>query len=312
MQFLDGKLLLSASDLVNFLGCRHATYLDLRNLTDEVVIPETGAATVLIFQKGIEHEKRYLATLKARGLPVVEITAEGFDVPERTRLTREAMRAGSKVIYQAALVVPPWLGYADFLERVDEVSNLGAWSYEPVDTKLSRTAKPDHVIQLATYSKLIGNEQGRTPAQMHVQLGSNEKVSLRVSDFIHYHSIAQRRLEAFANRPPEVSAGEPCGHCRICRWKGRCEAEWEAADHLTLVAYITRNQIRRLWEAGISTVRTLAALPAGSRVPGIHLDTLNRLRHQATLQTAKRDTDANYVETLPLIPGQGFHPAATS
>ena len=203
MQFLDGKLLLSASDLVNFLGCRHATYLDLRNLTDEVVIPETGAATVLIFQKGIEHEKRYLAALKARGLPVVEITAEGFDVPERTRLTREAMRAGAKVIYQAALVVPPWLGYADFLERVDEASNLGAWSYEPVDTKLSRTAKPDHVIQLATYSKLIGNEQGRTPAQMHVQLGKDEKVSLRVSDFIHYHSIAQRRLETFANRPPE-------------------------------------------------------------------------------------------------------------
>jgi len=46
------------------------------------------------------------------------------------------------VIYQAALVVPPWLGFADFLERVDEASNLGAWSYEPVDTKLSRTAKP--------------------------------------------------------------------------------------------------------------------------------------------------------------------------
>jgi predicted RecB family nuclease len=74
----------------------------------------------------------------------------------------------------------------------------------------------------------------------------------------------------------------------------------------TLVARITRHQIRRLWEAGIPTVRTVAALPAGSRVPGIHLDTLDRLRHQATLQTAKRDTGANYVETLALIPGKGF------
>jgi uncharacterized protein len=73
-----------------------------------------------------------------------------------------------------------------------------------------------------------------------------------------------------------------------------------------LVANITSNQIRRLWEAGISTVRTLAALPAGSRVPGIHLGTLDRLRDQATLQTAKRDTNANYVETLALIPGKGF------
>ena len=85
------------------------------------------------------------------------------------------MRAGAEVIYQAALVAPPWLGYADFLERVDEASNLGAWSYEPVDTKLSRTAKPDHVIQLATYSKLIGNDQGRTPTEMHVELGNGKK-----------------------------------------------------------------------------------------------------------------------------------------
>jgi len=74
MQFLDGKLLFSASDLVNFLGCRHATYLDLRNLTDEVVIPERDTATVLIFEKGIEHEKRYLTALRDRGFAVVEVS----------------------------------------------------------------------------------------------------------------------------------------------------------------------------------------------------------------------------------------------
>jgi predicted RecB family nuclease len=154
MQILDGRLLLSATDLVNFLGCRHATYLDLRDLTDPVEIPERDGATVLIFEKGIEHEKRHLASLKARGLNVVEIPGEGFDVPERTGLTREAMRAGADVIYQAAFVVPPWLGFADFLERIEEASNLGPWSYEAVDTKLPRKAKPEHVIQLTTYTDL--------------------------------------------------------------------------------------------------------------------------------------------------------------
>jgi predicted RecB family nuclease len=314
MQILDGRLLLSASDLVNFLGCRHAAYLDLRDLTNPEELPAHDAATVLIFEKGIEHEKRHLASLKARGLNVVEVPGEGFDIAERSAQTCEAMRAGAAVIYQAALVVPPWLGYADFLERVEEASVLGAWSYEALDTKLPRKAKPEHVIQLTSYSKLIGNEQGCTPAQMHVQLGNNERVSLRVADFIHYHSIAQRRLERFAQQPPEVSSAEPCNHCRICRWSRRCEADWAAADHLTLVAHITRHQIRRLWEGGISTVRALAALPAGSRVPGIQPDTLERLRHQATLQTAKRDTDANYVETLPVVAWKGFarlpHPDA--
>jgi predicted RecB family nuclease len=314
MQILAGRLLLSATDLVNFLGCRHATYLDLRDLADPTELPERDVATVLIFEKGIEHEKRHLASLKARGLNVVEVPGEGFDIAERTAFTREVMQGGAEVIYQAALVVPRWLGYADFLERVEKASSLGAWSYEALDTKLPRRAKPEHVIQLTTYSKLIGDEQGRTPTEMHLQLGNNERVSLRAADFIHYHSIAQQRLETFANQPPEASTGEPCGHCRTCRWSGRCEAGWEAADHLTLVANITRNQIRRLWEGGISTVRALAALPAGSRVPGIQPETLNRLRHQATLQTAKRDTGANYVETLPVVAGKGFarlpHPDA--
>jgi uncharacterized protein len=68
MQIVGGRLLLSASDLVNFLGCRHATYLDRRNLADQVEIPERDAATVLIFEKGLEH--------KAKGLRVVEVEAE--------------------------------------------------------------------------------------------------------------------------------------------------------------------------------------------------------------------------------------------
>jgi uncharacterized protein len=144
------------------------------------------------------------------------------------------------------------------------------------------------------------------PTEMYVLLGNNERVSLRVADFAHYHSIAERRLETFATRPPQLSVGEPCSHCPIYRWKDRCEADWEATDHLTLVANITRHQIRRLWDAGISTVHALAAVPAEARVPGIQPDTLDRLRHQASLQIAKRDTDANYVETLLPIPGKGF------
>jgi predicted RecB family nuclease len=75
---------------------------------------------------------------------------------------------------------------------------------------------------------------------------------------------------------------------------------------LTLVPNIARNQIRRLWDAGVSTVRTLAGLPVGSRVPGIQAETLDRLRHQATLQIARRDTDENHVETFPTAAGKGF------
>jgi predicted RecB family nuclease len=220
---------------------------------------------------------------QGEGRYVAEIAGEGFDLPERTALTRELMQAGAEVICLAALVVPPWLGFADFLERVDEVSDFGPWSYEALDTKLPRRAKPEHVIQVTTYSKLIGIEQGRTPTEMHVQLGNNERISLRVADFAHYHSIAERRLGDIRKPITRV-------FCRGAMWSlshlplvGSL-SDRLAADHLTLVANITRHQIRRLWDARISTVRTLTALPVSSRVPGIQPETCNRLRHQATLQ----------------------------
>jgi hypothetical protein len=312
MQFLDGKLLLSASDLVNFLGCKHATYLDLGDLKKPVKLPARDAATVLIFEKGIEHEKRYLASLKARGFAVIEVAGEGFDVPERTALTRETMWVGAEVIYQAALVIPPWLGYADFLERVSEASNLGAWSYEAVDTKLSRRAKPDHVIQLTTYSKLIGNEQGRTPTQMHVQLGSNERVSLRVSDFAHYHSIAQRRLETFANR-------RTGGFGRGTMW---------SLSHLSLVGSLrgavgcsrsphARRQHHPPSDQAIMGSRDFdrtvacgtASRVKSSRYPSRHPQSTPTSGDAANRQTGHR---RQLCRDAPVNSGQGFRPAATS
>src|SRR5438105_15436860 len=96
MQILAGKLLLSATDLVNFLGCKHASFLDLRDLTNPVKMPGRDAATVLIFEKGIEHEKRYLASLQTRGVDVVAVQGGAFDIAERTALTREVRRAGAE------------------------------------------------------------------------------------------------------------------------------------------------------------------------------------------------------------------------
>ena len=66
--------------------------------------------------------------------------------------TLSAMRDGAHVIYQAVLFDGRRLGYADFLRRVEQNSNLGSWSYEVWDTKLARHAKASAVLQLCMYS----------------------------------------------------------------------------------------------------------------------------------------------------------------
>jgi uncharacterized protein len=78
------------------------------------------------------------------------------------------MRSGADVIVQAALLQGVWSGRADILRRVEIASDLGAWSYEVIDTKLARETKGATVLQLSLYSDLLGASQGREPEYTYV------------------------------------------------------------------------------------------------------------------------------------------------
>jgi uncharacterized protein len=301
-----GVRLYSATDLVNFLGCQHSTVLDMRQLSDPVEFPPDVEQTVLLQEKGIEHEKAYLESLRAHGLSIVEIAPEG-SLNARVERTYQAMRDGVDVVYQGALFSAPWHGFSDFLLRVNGVpSNLGDFAYDVADTKLARSAKPKHVLQLCVYAGLLARVLGSEPLQMHVVLGDGGQASLRTADFRHYYGVALKRFEAFVTGTPPTTVAEPCAHCTFCRWAPTCEAEWEAAEHLSLVARMTRGQIDKLTIAGIHTLRQLAEAPDGSRVANLQADTFARLKSQAALQLVQRETGENHLELLPIVAGRGF------
>jgi predicted RecB family nuclease len=295
----------SATDLIAFLGCRHATFLDRRNLGEPIPPAAEDPLLALLQQKGFAHERRYLDFLRKDGRDVVEISGRG-SVADRRAETIQAMRAGAEVIYQGALTAGQWQGYADFLVKVPGQSALGAYRYEPVDTKLSQTAKPNHALQLSVYSMLLAAEQGAAPEHMHIVLGDERVISLRVADLHYYFEVARERFQLFFEPLPAVSMGQPCGYCSYCRWSEHCEAAWERVDHLSLVANITRIQRTKLEAAGISTMSALGALNGGSRIPGLQPAMLQRIRTQARLQVDRRRDGANRYELLEAVEGRGF------
>ena len=155
MQRRDSRLLLSATDLVNFHECEHLSALDRAALDDEALKaqrtkPDDQAE--LLFRKGREFEASYLEELK-RLHPgageVVEIANPFKDPGKAAAETLAAMRAGASIIYQATFLDGDLLGHADFLRKVDKPSALGNHSYEVIDTKLGRHAKASYVLQLA-------------------------------------------------------------------------------------------------------------------------------------------------------------------
>jgi uncharacterized protein len=305
MQQTEDGLLYSASDLLNFLGCRHAAFLDLIDLETPLPKAVDDPQLRLRQEKGIEHERAHLQLLREQGKHITEISAQA-DLQQRIDLTQAAMKSGADVIYQAVLFRPPWRGYADFLRRVEQPSNFGAHSYEVVDTKLARSPSARYALQLCMYTDLLASTQGVMPAFMHLVLGDGRQLEFRTAEFNHYYVGARQRFEHFSTKPPIHSYPQPCRHCSLCRWRDRCDAQWTADDHLHLVADISRSQIQKLNDADIPTVRALSETAANIRIPKLSDTAFARLRHQATLQILKRDTAKDVVELLPIEPDRGF------
>lgn len=304
MRKTDGAMRLSASDLMRFKGCRHATTLDLRLIEVGDLAPSAdGAEAKLLQQQGDEHEIAFLNHLKVDGRSVVEIPKDGLSLEESVRLTHQVMLDGPDVIFQGALLDGAWGGYSDFLERVEQPSDLGAWSYEVVDTKLKRKPDPKHVLQLCLYSDLLAKVQGASPEAAHLQLGDGSRFTVRLSQVSSYARHARRMLEAFLGDRPETRP-EPVSACALCRWSVRCEERWEAEDSLALVAGIRRSQRQKLEAVGIDTMAALAA--RADRVPKMATETQRKLVAQARLQSARRAGGPPSFELRDAEPGKGF------
>ncbi|MGE0065833.1 MAG: TM0106 family RecB-like putative nuclease [Solirubrobacterales bacterium] len=308
MQIVGDNLILSASDLNNYLACAHLTALDLARARGEGVgEPDRGADAELLARKGDEHEAAYLARLKAEGCGVVEIAVDD-GTPEAlaaaVAATEDAMRGGAEVIYQGAFLRDGLRGHTDFLFRVDRESDLGPYSYEVADTKLARRAKPYFILQLCFYSGLVAATQGRDPERIHVVLGDGAHHSFRIAEFGAYFRHVRDSFLGDLTTGVTGTYPEPVAHCSICRWRSRCDERREADDHLSLVANITRGQRERLEKAGVTTLAGLAGgLPP---VAGIDTDVLDRLHRQAALQLDFRETGKLEYELREPQEARGF------
>lgn len=290
---------LSASRLNDYHGCPHQAALWLAGIKP---VEDADATLQLIRDKGFEHEAVVLARLEERFGPAERIPSSG-SLAERTRLTREAIARGAKLIYQGALTKEPWLGYPDFLVQSGD---QGTPTFEPEDAKLSRSAKGEYVLQLGIYAELLDGMLG-IPVQggvIHVAAGEPVPFDLRRTRFILRRLM--HSFERFVADEKRATKPHPCAACAQCDYQARCEAEWREADSPFFVAGVSGAQVIKLAAAGITTLAQLAALPASAKVDGIGTDTLAKLSSQARLQNAARTSGKHSFELLPYARGRGF------
>ena len=313
MRTTSNTLELSASDLSHFLACRHRTALDLEVAHGLRAAPHwVDPALVLLQERGLEHERRYVETLRDQGLQAVDLSEGAID----DVLVRavEAMRAGIDVIIQPALREGRWFGRPDILRRVETPSAFGSWSYEVVDTKLAKETRGGTMLQLSLYSDLLRVVQATPPEHFHVVTPDpvSPVETYRVQDFAAYFRFVRRRLEETVRQDPGAIAAanypEQVEHCDVCRWWSQCDKRRHDDDHLTLVAGISHLQTRELEKAGVTTLAKLGTLPLPlpfSPRRGA-ADTYVRVREQARIQLRGRSEGRPVHELLPISPDQGL------
>jgi predicted RecB family nuclease len=300
----DGRLVVSASDLVGHQACRHLTSLALEVTAGErEPPPPADGESAAVAKRGYEHEKHHLTALRRDHRSVVEIAD---DVPPDLQqvTTARALARGVDVVYQGTFFDtevpgPAWLGHVDFLRRVDRSSAEATWRYEPEDTKLSRSVWPSSILQLCVYAEQLARFQGDAPERVHVVLGDGTRLSFHLGDFsAYYRKVKARFLDSLERRP--ITSPEPCRQCPRCPWFPKCSAEWESSRRLTLVAGLSAEQSRRLDAAGISTIDELASVPGSVSVRGMRAPALRRLCRQARLQVAA-ERDARIAPPYELL-----------
>lgn len=301
MQKRNDKTLYSASDLVSFMECQHLTTLDIINLETPLEKTPDDEQRELITQKGDEHEAAYLAKLESDGNQVVNIADVAGNIQSRVIATERAMRNGAQVIYQAALQNGSYIGLLDFIVRIDGVpSKYGNYSYEAQDTKLARTARAKAIIQLTYYSWLLAHAQGIDPVHLTIVLGNNEHAKFRYADSVRYFETLKTNFEAHLAKTPEGrdTYPDPKEKCGQCHWSDRCNAQRMADDHLSQVAGITKQNIIRLNQVGIMTMRQLSEQPERPESAQISPQTYTKVHLQALLQQKGKDTGERFYEML--------------
>lgn len=328
----NGVWSFNTRDLMRAANCEHCVRLaaaiaigapGVKELADEYYVEPSGLA--------IERGNAFESELERE---LVSSLPEG-DVqrPEKSEvdLTVDLMKVGVPVIYQGALNSisenTQFNGRPDFLVRSDyvlefidgrlcaypdpEAENTGyiAW-----DAKLAKSAKSNYLLQVALYVDSLEQLGFKGHGQAGLILGSRKLERFDENEIVPAMKLARSvisRITKEADEQLRTQKGfgafelselqlfcETTGTCDYCEYPALCEKTRIDVDHLSQVFNIRTTHIKKLADAGIATMRALAAAEDGQRPEGFVPGTFDKLRRQAKVQIETIDTGKPAYELL--------------
>ncbi|MDA8933306.1 TM0106 family RecB-like putative nuclease [Candidatus Pelagibacter ubique] len=307
MKIKKGKFFISPSDLNNFVACKYTALNEIKFHNKEIKKNEDKANDKLWKDMGIEHEKKHFKILKDKYKKSISIKSD-LDENDRFNETVRAIQKGYDLIYHAYLIDENFRGEADFLIKCNTPSELGDYSYEVYDTKITRNLKPRHVTQITAYSDMLGKIQKLIPEKMYLIDGSDELHSFKTIEYIELFNHGKKEfLKFLSNKTKDKLYPEKCSYCNLCNWKDECDQIWEKDNYINLVAGSNKSQIEKLKKNKVRTVEQLAKTKLIATDLKINSESFEKIKSQAELQEEKRLTGEDKIIFLDPDFGKGFY-----
>jgi len=231
--------------------CLHSWYLECFGDLSEIRKPDVG--TLLIFQRGIEYEKKCIGSLAE----VADPCWDGKDLQAGFQSTVKLMREGRPWISGAILLNGLTLGFPDLLKREAGASSLGKHTYIPIEVKQHKAVTDKDRYQLLGYANLLESVLGIRPDWGGVWLNTGEVEEVRLSHlFDKFEELLQDMNLVW--RGGLVTEGLRCGECATCDWIDFCFDTWKEEESICLLYGVSGQTARKLTKSGFHSWRDVA------------------------------------------------------
>lgn len=223
---------------MSWVSCIRRTWLDMHQATPF----EPDLFNQLLFDAGLQHEKRVLKQLQAK-----------HEVHQATSFehTQVLMSEHVPVIYQARLLNhhDGLVGFPDFLIRHEN------GQYQAADAKLTQNEnKKGLQIQLGLYRRLLASE---LPAIVFLGDGRianlGDEIDALIDEFMEsMYQLLEQSVQ------PAVRYSH--SRCRTCPYFSHCRPQFEADEDISLLYGVHGRTADHLYQEGIHTISQLATL----------------------------------------------------
>jgi uncharacterized protein len=213
---------------------------------------------------GKQHEQLVSATMFG---PTAPVAAESWE--EMVYSTHDLMIRGAGAIQGAAFERTIHLsqpltvrGRIDWLRRNSQPSQLGKWSYEPVEIKLRQQLSEADQLQLDLYIWLLQEIQVSEPSGWFWMGRDVDNSPLQIIE----HTYDEQRLFAALERAATLlnQSSAPsvflASHCDICHWHSACKQVATSGRSLAALPGLPRQTWEHMRREGIHTLDHVLAL----------------------------------------------------